>query len=163
MFAADGRETNRDIYFTERKEKKSHKLNPFPKDQAQVATGRAGTGYWNVPKAIVFASICEIIKWRKPRDKEKAHLVSRMSSDTPRATQSGWRFLRSRRTRSACSFRWQHYSTNWGQIWHRFLPLWEAGRCSQLWRALRRRKEAKKKDFKGKKQSYLHLINERFT
>lgn len=77
------------------------------------------------------SSICEMMKWRKARDSGDAYLASRMPSDTARATRSGWRFLRSRRTRSVCSYWWQDYSTSWGRIWHRFLPLWEAGRCSQ--------------------------------
>lgn len=70
---------------------------------------------------------------------EGAHLVSRTSSDTARASQSGWRFLRSRRTRNACSSWRRDRSTSWGRIWHRFLPLWEAGRCWQPKRVLRRK------------------------
>lgn len=129
------------------KKKKPHDLNPFPK---RPSTSRSWESWnWLLEHAkhqLKRSFLLQLQDYQMPGD-EEAHLVSRMSSDTARASQSGWRFLRSRRTRSACSPWWRGHSTNWGQIWHRFLPLWEAGRCSQLQRALRR-KEAKKKNNK---------------
>lgn len=150
------KEVHGETFISGNKKKNLMNWKNFPSGQAQVATGRAGTCNWNMPKTqtkVTFvASICANIKWKKKmQDNEEVHLVSRMSSDTARATQSGWRFLRSRRTRTACSSWWQDYSTSWGWIWHRFLPLWEAGRCSQLQRALRRKESKRKRLWK---QSY---------
>lgn len=51
-------------------------------------------------------------------------------------------FHHSLRTRSVCSSCWGHQSATWGRIWHKFPPLWVAGRClllqtlqwGQLWK-----------------------------